>query len=79
MGAFSEEKMIAKIWVSYGQEQNFMGAYFFLYQAKFWIIIYLRGEFQTSTSISVHMEPISELASTFTPSILCIYLFSFSS
>ena len=45
-----------------------MDAYFFLYQAKFWIIIYLRGEFQISTSsINVHMAPISKLASTFTP------------
>ena len=51
-----------------------METYFHLSQGKVRIILYLRSEFQTSTSISVPMTPISELASPFTPSILYGYL-----
>ena len=55
-----------------------MDTYFHLAQDKVCIIIYLWGEFQTYTSISVPIAPISKLASTFTLSIIYAYLFSLS-
>ena len=55
-----------------------MDTNFHLDYDKVWIIDYLRGKFQKYTSISVPMAATSELASTFTPSILCRYLFLFS-
>ena len=55
-----------------------MDTYFHLAQGKVRMILYFRSEFQTSTSTSVLMAPISELASTFTLSIIYAYLFSLS-
>ena len=43
-----------------------MDTYFHLAQGKVRMILYFRSEFQTSTSTSVLMATISELASTFT-------------